>query len=142
FLLMDMSTPGVSVKPIKLISGASPFCETFLADVRVPVANVVGQVDHGWAMARALLGHERNMIAETWRDPGDFEGMVAGAKANFGATGGKIDNAVVRDTFARLEIDQACFDDTLARAKDGARAGQKPGHESSIFKYYGTELNQ
>src|SRR5215470_14510467 len=94
FLLMDMETPGVSVKPIKLISGASPFCETFLADVRVPVANVVGQVDHGWAMARALLGHERNMIAETWRDRGDFERMVAAAKANFGATGGKIDNAV------------------------------------------------
>src|SRR5262245_34462491 len=50
FLLMDMETPGVSVKPIKLISGYSPFCETFLSDVRVPVKNVVGQVHAGWTM--------------------------------------------------------------------------------------------
>ena len=82
------------------------------------------------------------MIAETWRDRGDFDRMVAFSKAAYGVRDGKIDNGVVRDTFARLEIDQACFDDTLARAKDGAQAGHKPGHESSIFKYYGTELNQ
>src|SRR5206468_2451305 len=53
FLLMDMDSPGVTARPIKLISGASPFCETFLTDVRVPVRNVVGRVNEGWAAARA-----------------------------------------------------------------------------------------
>jgi acyl-CoA dehydrogenase len=142
FLLMDMTTPGVSVKPIKLISGASPFCETFLQDVRVPVANVVGEIDGGWPIARALLGHERNMIADLFQEKGDPERMVVAAKANLGVTGDRVADAVVRDAMARLEIDQACFDATLARTRDGERAGQKPGHESSIFKYYGTELNQ
>src|SRR6185369_12333285 len=52
FLLMDMETPGVSVRPIRLISGKSPFCETFLQDVRVPRANVVGRVNGGWAIAK------------------------------------------------------------------------------------------
>lgn len=142
FLLMDMATPGVSVKTIKLISGASPFCETFLQDVRVPVDNVVGAIDGGWPIARALLGHERNMIADVFKEKGDQERMVSAAKASLGVNDGRVADAVVRDAMARLEVDQACFDDTLARARDEAQAGHKPGHESSIFKYYGTELNQ
>jgi len=142
FILMDMATPGVTVKPIRLISGASPFCETFLADVRVPVANVVGEIDQGWPIARALLGHERTMIADVFKEKGDFERMLAAAKASLGITDGRVADPIIRDRMAELEIDQACFDDTLARAKDGAAAGHKPGHESSIFKYYGTELNQ
>jgi acyl-CoA dehydrogenase len=142
FLLMDMTTPGVSVRPIRLISGASPFCETFLQDVRVPVANVVGGIDHGWAIARALLGHERTMIADVFKEKGDTERLILAAKTSLGVADGRVADPAIRDALARLEIDQACFDDTLARAKDGARAGHKPGHESSIFKYYGTELNQ
>ena len=142
FILMDMTTPGVTAKPIRLISGASPFCETFLADVRVPVANVVGEVDNGWPIARALLGHERTMIADVFKEKGDFERMLVAARASLGVRDGRIADPIIRDRMAELEIDQACFDDTLARAKDGAAAGHKPGHESSIFKYYGTELNQ
>ena len=64
FLLMDMTSPGVSVKPIQLISGSSPFCETFLDDVRVPRTQVLGEINGGWAIAKALLGHERTMIAD------------------------------------------------------------------------------
>src|SRR5215468_10116546 len=73
FLLIDMATPGVSVRPIRLISGKSPFCETIFDDVRVPRANVVGRVNGGWAIAKALLGHERTMIAGmgTERNQGD-----------------------------------------------------------------------
>src|SRR5690606_10259736 len=66
FLLFDMETPGVTVKPIQLISGSSPFCETFLTDVRVPVRNVVGKVNGGWTVAKALLAHERTMIADAF----------------------------------------------------------------------------
>src|SRR5215510_12580109 len=66
FILMDMTTPGVEVRPIKLISGSSPFCETFLTDVMVPAKNVVFKVNHGWTVAKALLNHERTMIASAF----------------------------------------------------------------------------
>jgi alkylation response protein AidB-like acyl-CoA dehydrogenase len=64
FLLFDMETPGVSTKPILLISGSSPFCETFFDDVKVPKSQIVGEVNRGWDVAKYLLGHERGMIAE------------------------------------------------------------------------------
>jgi len=142
FLLMDMETPGVSVRPIRLISGASPFCETFLTDVRVPARNVVGRVNGGWLIAKALLGHERTMIADVFKSRDDKEKLRALARRHLGEDGGRIADPVIRDRLAQLEMDQACLDLTLARARDGAKAGHKPGPESSIFKYYGTELNQ
>jgi alkylation response protein AidB-like acyl-CoA dehydrogenase len=142
FLLMDMTTPGVSVRPIRLISGASPFCETFLTDVRVPVKNVVGEENRGWAIARALLAHERTMIGDIFKEAGDAEKLLTAAREHLGNDGGRIADGVIRDRIAALEIDQACLDLTMQRAKDSAKAGHKPGHESSIFKLVGTELNQ
>src|SRR5436190_7934540 len=141
FLLMDMETPGVTVRPIKLISGSSPFCETFLADVRVPVRNVVGRVNGGWLLAKALLGHERTMIADALQERDDAKRLVALARRYLGEESGRIADARARDRVAQLEMDQACLDLTLARARDGAKAGHKPGPESSIFKLYGTQLN-
>jgi alkylation response protein AidB-like acyl-CoA dehydrogenase len=142
FLLMDMATPGVTVKPIRLISGASPFCETFLSGARVPVTNMVGQENQGWAIARALLAHERTMIGNIWKEKGEAEQLVARARDCLGDDGGRIADAVIRDRIAALEIDQACLDLAMQRANDGAKAGHKPGHESSIFKLVGSELNQ
>ena len=63
FLLFDMETPGVSTKPILLICGNSPFCETFFDDVKVPKEQIVGEVNKGWDVAKYLLGHEREMIS-------------------------------------------------------------------------------
>ncbi|HYR95278.1 MAG TPA: acyl-CoA dehydrogenase family protein [Candidatus Binatus sp.] len=142
FLLMDMETPGVSVRPIRLISGSSPFCETFLTDVRVPARNVVGRVNGGWLIAKALLGHERTMIAGVFKERDDKERLVSSARRYLGGENGRIADPVVRDRIAQVEMDQACLDLTLARSRDNAKAGHKPGAESSIFKYYGTELNQ
>jgi alkylation response protein AidB-like acyl-CoA dehydrogenase len=130
------------VKPIRLISGSSPFCETFLSGVRVPVANRVGVENQGWAIARALLAHERTMIGDIFKEQGDSEKLVAAARDHIGDDGGRIADPIVRDRIAALEIDQACLDLAMQRAKDGAKAGHKPGHESSIFKLVGTELNQ
>ncbi|MCC6848668.1 MAG: acyl-CoA dehydrogenase family protein [Deltaproteobacteria bacterium] len=141
FLLMDMTSPGVSVKPIKLISGYSPFCETFLSDVRVPVKNVVGRVNAGWTMAKALLGHERTMIADAFRERDDRRKLIDLGRKHLGEADGKIADPIVRDRITQLEMDQACLDLTLARSRDGMKAGHKPGPETSIFKYYGTELN-
>ncbi|MDF2696460.1 MAG: Acyl-CoA dehydrogenase family protein [Labilithrix sp.] len=142
FVLMDMTSPGVTVKPIRLISGASPFCETFLSGVRVPMKNVVGHENQGWAIARALLAHERTMIGDVFKEQGDADKLIAAARDHLGDDGGRLADPLLRDRIAALEIEQACLDLTMQRAKDSARSGQKPGHESSIFKLAGTELNQ
>jgi len=140
FLLMDMETPGVSVKPILLISGSSPFCETFLENVRVPRANVVGQLNGGWAMAKALLGHERTMIADVFKDRVPGNPLVDLARKYIGGER-RIADPIARDRITQNDMDQRCLDLTLDRSRDGAKAGHKPGPETSIFKYYGTETN-
>jgi len=143
FLLMDMSTPGVSVRPIRLISGASPFCETFLADVRVPRANVVGRVNAGWTIAKALLGHERTMIAGMGSDrTAKSESLADFARRYIPGSETRIADPILRDRIAQTELDRKCFELTLARSRDGMKAGHRPGPETSIFKLYGTELNQ
>jgi acyl-CoA dehydrogenase len=145
FVLMDMESPGVSVKPIRLISGYSPFCETFLHDVRVPRRNVVGTVNGGWSIAKKLLGFERTMIADVFIERDDARGrdrLLDLARAHIGPADGPIGDPLLRDRITQVKLDQACLDLTLQRAKDAAKAGHAPGAESSIFKYYGTELNK
>ena len=145
FLLMDMRSPGVSVKPIKLISGSSPFCETFLDHVRVPRTQVLGELNKGWTVAKALLGHERTMIADIGKGFGGetkARTAVQLARDCVGERDGAIADAAIRDRLAQVEIDQRCLDWTLARSRDTAKAGHAPGAETSIFKYYGTELNK
>jgi alkylation response protein AidB-like acyl-CoA dehydrogenase len=147
FLLIDMASPGVSVRPILLISGSSPFCETYFDEVRVPVRNVVGKINGGWTVAKALLGHERNMIADAFGG-GATAGRRGGsalaelARRHLGAEAGPVGDAILRDAIAANEMDTRCFLLTLQRARDAAKAGHKPGPESSLFKVYGTELNQ
>lgn len=149
FLLIDMDTPGVSVSPILLISGKSPFCETHFQDVRVPVANVVHQIDAGWTVAKALLGHERTMIADAFGAAGPKPDKKGGrsylaelAATKLGERDGQIADPVFRDEVAAFEMESRAFAYTVQRTKDAARAGHQPGSESSMFKVYGTELNQ
>ena len=101
---MDMTSPGVSVKPIKLISGYSPFCETFLDHVRVPRTQVIGEINKGWTVAKALLGHERTMIADIGKGFGGASterGAVDLARDYLGERDGRIADAVVRDRLAQ-----------------------------------------
>ena len=149
FLLIDMDAPGVSVKPILLISGKSPFCETFFDNVRVPVANVINQIDNGWTVAKALLGHERSMIADAFgggsgsRTKSTRGRMVDMADRYVGSqSDGRIKDAAIRDEIVRCEMDTRAFGLTVQRARDAAKAGQQPGPESSLFKIYATEVNQ
>ena len=147
FLLIDMATPGVSVRPILLISGKSPFCETHFENVRVPVKNVIHKIDAGWTVAKALLGHERSMIADA------FGGGGGGQRASrmsplaqlvhdrLPGADGRVSDPVLRDRVALEDMDTRAFGYTVQRAKDGAKAGHRPGPESSIFKVYATELN-
>jgi alkylation response protein AidB-like acyl-CoA dehydrogenase len=142
FLLFDMEAPGVSVRPIKLISGASPFCETFLADVRVPVRNVVGEINAGWNIAKMLLRFERNMIADAFKERDDRSRLLKLARRYVGPESGTLGDSVLRDRLTQVELDQLALDLTLSRSRDRLKAGQPPGPEASIFKLYGTELNQ
>jgi alkylation response protein AidB-like acyl-CoA dehydrogenase len=137
FILMDMESPGVEVKPILLISGSSPFCETFFSDVRVPARNVVSEINAGWTVAKALLQHERTMIADAFGLVGRGaarKGLGDFARNYVDAENGQLDDSVLRDRIA--------FGLTVQRSRDAAKAGHAPGPESSMFKIYGTELNQ
>jgi alkylation response protein AidB-like acyl-CoA dehydrogenase len=146
FLLADMETEGIDVRPIKLISGNSPFCEIFFEDVRVPRKNILKQVDNGWEVAKALLGHERSMIANVFGGrPAAVKAenpMEAAARKYIGERDGKIADPIIRDRMAQNQMDESCFLLTLQRNTDNVKAGHRPGPETSIFKVYGTELNQ
>ena len=143
FLLMDMDSPGVVARPIRLISGASPFCETFITDVRVPMRNVVGKVNGGWGIAKMLLQFERNMIADVFKEREDRQRLIKMAKKYVGVdAGGRVRDPLLRDRVTQIELDQLALDLTLSRSRDRLKAGQPPGPETSFFKLYGTELNQ
>lgn len=143
FLLTDMEAPGVEVRPIKLISGVSHFCETFLTDVQVPVRNVVGKVNEGWTIAKALLGHERTMAASMFAGGARKERTIREwAQEHLDYEDGHIADTTLRQRMAQYEMDSRAFQLTNGRARDNAKAGRLPGAESSIFKIYGTEMNQ
>ena len=145
FLLIDMATKGVETRPIKLISGSSPFCETFLTDVTVPKGNLVGELNKGWTIAKRLLQHEREMISGM--GIGGASGGSGGkpedlAKSYIGEKDGKVADAALRDTITRHKMDGHGFLLTLQRSAAETKAGQNTGAASSMFKYYGTELNK
>ena len=149
FILIDMDDPGVTVSPILLISGKSPFCETHFTNVRVPVENVVHEIGAGWTVAKALLGHERSMIADAFgasqappRKDGKRSYLSGLAVEYLGEESGRVGDAVIRDQVAAMEMDTRAFALTVQRSRDAARAGHQPGSESSMFKVYGTELNK
>jgi len=89
-----------------------------------------------------LLRFERNMIADAFKERDDAARLLALARRYLPGEDGRVGHPVVRDQIAQLEMDQACFDWTLARSRARTKAGHPPGPETSIFKYYGTELNQ
>ena len=141
FLLIDMETEGVSTRPIKLISGKSPFCETFFDNVRVPKANVVGQENAGWTVAKYLLTHERSAISGAV-DGDMMTPLSFYAKKSVGLTDGKLSDGLLRAQVAAWEIDGAGFKFTLDRINEEMKAGQAIGARSSFMKYYGSELNK
>lgn len=139
FLLIDMADPGVTTRPIKLISGASPFCETFFDDVKVPKHQIVGEENRGWDVAKYLLTHEREMISGGGAGLGG--GRAIGAILN-DTYGDEPMDTVLRADAMRCEVDAMAIGLTLERYKDMAEAGQGAGNASAMLKYMGTELNK
>jgi alkylation response protein AidB-like acyl-CoA dehydrogenase len=144
FVLVDMETPGVTPRKIDLISGSSPFCETFFENVRVPMANVVSEIDRGWTVAKALLGHERSMIGQSiGQAPGSGQlELVAKARKHLGGDTGVVTDPLVRDALASFGMDEAAFQLTLTRIQQSTLEGKPPGHETSITKIVATEVKQ
>lgn len=142
FVLFDMESPGVSTKPITLISGKSPFCETFFDNVKVPKANLVGTLNKGWDIAKYLLTHERDMIGGMGERAGTRPlGQIAANMMGTGADG-TLTDPVLRGEIATFEVDEAAFRILMERAGDMMKAGQGNPAFSSVLKYYGTELNK
>jgi acyl-CoA dehydrogenase len=141
FVLVDMDQPGVTTKPIKLISGNSPFCETFFDDARCEKHNLVGELNRGWDVAKYLLTHEREMIGGMGSNAMRPLGDVAVQQLGLDETG-RLNDPILRTDIVRLEIDGLAFMSTMERVAAEAKAGQGTGANSSVLKYYGTELNK
>ncbi len=142
FILFDMTSKGVTTKPILLISGYSPFCETFFDGVRVPKSHMVGTVNRGWDVAKYLLQHERAMISGMGeRGVGRPLGQVAADSVGTDEQG-RLEDSMLRSQISTFEIDEAALSAAAERAVDLAKAGQSHPAFSSAMKYYGTELNK
>jgi alkylation response protein AidB-like acyl-CoA dehydrogenase len=154
FLLIDMDQEGVTTKPIKLISGKSPFCETFFDNATAPKENLVGGLNKGWSVAKRLLQFERNMIAgmgfgsaasksSKKSDAKPTSGLATMAKRYVGEKEDKLDDSGLRNKIIDHDMNSQAFALTLRRAaEESKKSNQGPSAASSIFKYYGTENNK
>jgi acyl-CoA dehydrogenase len=142
FILIDMATKGVSTKPIVLISGKSPFCETFFDNVVAPKENLVGVLNRGWDIAKYLLTHERGAISGDGLALFDIEALNKAAAAAAKASGGRLRDPVLRADIARAAIDTFASAATLQRYMEEAAAGGELGARSAVLKYDSSELNK
>ena len=150
FLLIDMHDPGVEVRPIRLIAGASPFCETFFTDVKVPKENLVGPLNGGWTIAKRLLQHERSGIGGGGSGGGGGNNIfgvggspAASAKTYVGLDeAGRIDDPDLRSRIIGHEMDAKAFQLTAFRMMAESRSNQGPSAVTSIMKNAGTKVGQ
>ena len=143
FLLFDMASDGVSTSPIRLISGSSPFCQTFFDNVKVPKENLMGIPGKGWDIAKYLLTHERDMIGGSDSTGGGQRDSVSNiAKRLIGLDAAILADTALRTDISRHEMNALAFSLTMERVLAEAKSGQGTGALSSMLKYYGTELNK
>tara|TARA_B110000091_G_scaffold10224_1_gene9832 strand:- start:49 stop:1200 length:1152 start_codon:yes stop_codon:yes gene_type:complete len=150
FILFDMASEGISTKPIQLISGSSPFCETFFDDVKAPASNLVGRLNEGWTIAKRLLQHERTMISGFGLSAGQSDNggttstisSLEGTAMHYRGDSKKLSDPVLRDQIARFKIDADAFAHTSRRSVEESKQGHGPNATSSMLKNYGCELNK
>jgi alkylation response protein AidB-like acyl-CoA dehydrogenase len=148
FLLMDMHQPGVTVKPIELISGSSPFCETFFDDAVALKEDLIGELNKGWTVAKRLLQYERSgpSGAQARRKPGEGKSSLNPyariALDYVGSDNGKIADPVLRGRVLAQTIQERAMQLTARRAAEENRSGKAPGAATSIFKYVGSTLSK
>ena len=143
FLLIDMKSPGVSVRPIKLLDGGYEVNDVFLQDVKAPVDQRIYEENKGWTCAKFLLAHERAGIAGVARSKRNVEKLKSIAKAEIGDDGKPLgEDEEFRRKLAQLEIDLSALEMTELRVLAREHAGKGPGPESSLLKIRGTEIQQ
>ncbi|WP_332772207.1 acyl-CoA dehydrogenase family protein [Phenylobacterium sp.] len=140
FVLIDMATPGVETRPIQLISGESPFCETFFTDVKIPKNHLVGKVNGGWEIAKRLLQYERQNISGGFGSGGGAGGSAGDlgqiAKTYLGQDArGAVADRDLRMRITKNKMDFDCLYKTIARTAAEARASNGPSAATSIIKY-------
>jgi len=140
FLLIDMHTPGVTVRPIRLLDGESEVNEVWFDDVKVPAANLVGEEGKGWTYAKYLLGHERTGIAQIGASKRELRTLKEQAQRQRRNGRPLIEDERFAARLADIELDLMALEMTVLRLlSGGARA---PGPEASLLKVKGTELQQ
>ena len=142
FILIDMNTPGIEVRPIITIDGGHEVNETWLTDVRVPVENLVGEENMGWTYAKFLLAHERSGIAGVARSKRGVERLRTLASTELLDGEPLIEDRDFARKISQLEIDLTALEFTELRTLAGEAQGKGPGPESSILKIKGTEIQQ
>ncbi|MBN7798889.1 acyl-CoA dehydrogenase family protein [Parahaliea mediterranea] len=142
FLLIDMASPGVSVTPIELISGESEFCQTFFDNVKVPKENLVGELNQGWSIAKALLVHERKLMSELGSDsPRQQVAPTAAAREYLAFDNGRIADAQLRSDLVDYDMQMHAIGLTHFRCFEEKAAGvQSPA--PLVMKYLGTEAEK
>jgi len=142
FILVDMDTPGVEIRPIRLIEGGHEVNEVFFTDVRVPAENLVGEENQGWTIAKYLLSHERTNIAGVGYSVKALEQLKKLAKTQRRSGKRLIDNPLFAARMSEIEIDLEAMKITNLRMLSNAQKNGAPGVESSILKIKGTVIRQ
>ncbi len=142
FLLIDMKTPGITVKPIETIDGVHTLNEVIFDNVRVPVANRIGEEGGGWTCAKALLAHERTAIAGVTESKRRIEEIRRLAKAEISGGKALLDDPLFQARLATTEIDLMALEYTELRVLASSAEGRGSGVESSLLKVKGTEIQQ
>ncbi|MFW2852139.1 acyl-CoA dehydrogenase family protein [Sphingomonas sp. TX0543] len=146
FLLIDMTSDGVETRPIRLISGSSPFCETFFTNVKVPKENLVGREGQGWEIGTRLLQHERNSLSGGGGSAGRMSQgtSVPEIARKYRGTDaeGRLDDADLRTRIIKHEMDQRAFALTLRRAAREAKGNGGPSAATSVMKNVGARIIQ
>jgi alkylation response protein AidB-like acyl-CoA dehydrogenase len=137
FLLIDLTTPGITIRPIRTIAGDDEFAEVFFEDVRVPVSNIVGEINDGWRVANSLLAHERLNTASPTHVIIALDRVKKIARAN-----GLLDDPAFRDRLAQAELDAVGLAALYSHAVSITASGRGLGPDSSIMKIYSTEALQ
>ena len=137
FLLVDMKSPGVTVRPIKLLDGECEVNEVFFDNVEVPAENLIGEENKGWTYAKHLLSHERTNIADVNRAKRELERLKRIAKAE-----GVYEDQRFRDEIAKLEVDVVALEMLVLRVLSAEKSGKNPLDIAGLLKIKGSEIQQ
>jgi len=139
-----MHQKGVTTKPIQLISGSSPFCETFFDDALANRDDLVGELNKGWTVGKRLLQYERSAApaARAKNKAKPVNAFAKIAKEYHGDSEGKIGNDEAREKVLLHTMTEKAFQLTVQRVTEESRSGKAPGATTSIFKYVGSSLSK